>query len=60
MKGIGDTILTLVVLGGILILSAIITNLFTRKMYNRCSDCGALNAKRRSNCRVCNEPLAGR
>jgi uncharacterized OB-fold protein len=41
-------------LGGILILSAVITNLFARKMYNRCVKCGTLNAKRRANCRACN------
>ncbi|MDT4967476.1 MAG: hypothetical protein QOJ64_2213 [Acidobacteriota bacterium] len=49
-----DTLLSIVVLGGILILSAVITNLFARKMYNRCVKCGTLNAKRRGNCRACN------
>ena len=57
MKGLSDTLLTLVVLGGILILSAFLTNLFTRKMYYKCSECGNLNAKRRMNCRVCDNPL---
>jgi rRNA maturation endonuclease Nob1 len=57
MKGLGDTLLTIAVLGGILVVSAILTNLFTRAMYNRCLACGALNAKRRAHCRVCGEPL---
>jgi ribosomal protein S14 len=42
-----------VVLGG----SALITQWFTTKMYNRCSRCGGLNAKRRSQCRLCGNPL---
>jgi hypothetical protein len=49
-----DTLLAVAVLGGILVLSALITNWFARKMYNRCGDCGTLNAKRRTNCRACN------
>lgn len=58
MKKFMDTLLTIVVLGGILVLSAVFTNLYARKMYNRCANCGALNAKRRSHCRICGEPLA--
>jgi hypothetical protein len=48
-----DTLLTLAVLGGILIASALITNWFTRKMYHRCVKCGTLNARRRTHCRNC-------
>ena len=33
--------------------SAFITNWFTKRMYTRCSHCAALNAKRRSHCRIC-------
>ncbi|HWP45140.1 MAG TPA: hypothetical protein VNO14_18000 [Blastocatellia bacterium] len=58
MNSITDTILTIAVLGGILVLSAVITNLFTRWMYYTCSECRALNAKRRSHCRICGSPLA--
>lgn len=58
MKDIWEIILNLAVLAGILILSAVITNLFARKMYNRCRKCGALNAKRRAQCRICGEPIA--
>jgi hypothetical protein len=52
-----DTILSLLVIAGILIISAVITNVFARAMYNRCRKCGTLNAKRRDNCRACNTPL---
>jgi hypothetical protein len=52
-----DTLLSILVLGGILVLSAIITNLFARRMYNRCAECGTLNAKRRTHCRACNVEL---
>jgi hypothetical protein len=57
MKGLTDTLLTIAVLGGILVLSAVFTSLFTRKMYHRCTECGNLNAKRRSHCRICGNPL---
>jgi hypothetical protein len=57
MKGLGDTLLTILVLGGILVISALITGAFTRAMYNRCAQCNALNAKRRSHCRVCDTQL---
>jgi len=52
-----DTLVSIAVLGGILILSAVITNLFARKMYNRCADCGTLNARRRTHCRACNAEI---
>jgi hypothetical protein len=57
MKNLGDTLLTIVVLGGILVLSAVLTNLFTRAMYYRCEGCNALNAKRRTHCRICETVL---
>ena len=57
MKKLTDILLTIGVLGGILVLSAIVTGAFTRAMYFRCAGCGALNAKRRSQCRVCSEPI---
>ena len=57
MKSLTDTLLTIAVLGGILVLSAVFTNLFTRKMYYRCAECGNLNAKRRTHCRICGNLL---
>jgi rRNA maturation endonuclease Nob1 len=57
MKSLGDTLLTIAVLGGILVLSALFTNFFTRKMYYRCSQCRNLNAKRRTHCRICGNEL---
>jgi hypothetical protein len=57
MKALSDTILTIVVIGGVLIIPLLLTNLFVRKMYYRCAGCGALNAKRRANCRICSHEL---
>ncbi|MEW6735658.1 MAG: hypothetical protein AB1489_30485 [Acidobacteriota bacterium] len=57
MKGIWGTVLSLLLLAAILLVSAIITNLFARAMYNRCQHCHALNAKRRTHCRICNTSL---
>ncbi len=57
MKSITDALLTIAVLGGILIASAIFTNMFTRAMYFQCGACRALNAKRRTHCRLCGEKL---
>jgi len=57
MKNLGDTLLTIVVLGGILVVSAIFTNMFTRKMYYKCTECRNLNAKRRTHCRICGNQL---
>ncbi len=48
-----DTLLGVLVLVGILVVSAVITNWFARTMYNSCASCGALNAKRRAHCRSC-------
>ena len=59
MNSVTDSLLTIAVLGGILILSAILTNLFTRKMYYKCANCRNLNAKRRTHCRVCGDALVG-
>ena len=57
MKRLTDTLLTIAVLGGILVLSALFANWFTRKMYFTCSRCRALNAKRRTHCRICGNQL---
>jgi len=48
-----DTLLSILVLVAILAASAVITNWFARTMYRRCSACGTLNAKRRTQCRSC-------
>ena len=53
----GETLLNVAVAAGILGGSFVLTNLFVRKMYYRCRKCGALNAKRRSQCRMCAESL---
>jgi hypothetical protein len=52
-----DTLLSIALMLGILILSALITNWFARTMYNRCAACGTLNARRRDHCRACNAGL---
>ena len=52
-----DTLLSILVLVGILLVSAVITNWFARTMYNRCQSCGTLNARRRLECRACNQVL---
>jgi predicted amidophosphoribosyltransferase len=57
MKSFGDALVTILVLGGILILSGLLTSAFTRRMYLKCSGCGNLNAKRRTHCRVCGLPF---
>ena len=53
-----DALLSVGVLGGILVVSALITNWFARNMYNRCGQCGTLNAKRRTHCRACNTEIS--
>ena len=57
LKRFTDVLITIAVLGGILAGSAVFTSWFTRKMYYKCEGCGALNAKRRSHCRVCGDRL---
>lgn len=52
-----DALLSVAVLGGILVVSAFITNWFARTMYIRCPECGTLNAKRRTHCRACNKEI---
>jgi len=59
MKNLGEILLTVLVLGGILVFSAVLTNLFTRKMYFKCTECKNLNAKRRTHCRICGSVLSG-
>lgn len=54
MKDIFLNVLMVVVILG---LSAIITNVFARAMYIRCARCGTLNARRRVQCRECQESL---
>lgn len=48
-----DTLVNVLLLVGILGVSAFITQWFTKRMYNRCSKCATLNARRRSECRSC-------
>ena len=55
-----DTLLSILVLVGILVVSAVITHWFARTMYNRCASCGTLNARRRANCRSCGAELPKR
>ncbi len=45
--------LAVVILGG----SAILTHFFARAMYITCAKCHTLNARRRTQCRSCGEPL---
>jgi hypothetical protein len=52
-----DALLSIAVLGGILVVSALITNWFARSMYNRCASCATLNAKRRTHCRSCQKEI---
>jgi hypothetical protein len=52
-----ETVLGFAVLAAILIVSALITNWFARTMYNRCDNCGTLNAKRRPQCRACEHEI---
>jgi hypothetical protein len=54
-----DFLINAGLLAVILISSALATNLYVKWAYNRCAACGALNAKRRSRCRTCSEPVGG-
>lgn len=51
------TFFSAALLVAILGLSAVITQWFARTMYKRCADCGALNARRRTRCRICENPF---
>ena len=50
-----DTLLSVAVVVAILGGSALITQWFARTMYNHCTGCGTLNAKRRTHCRNCGQ-----
>lgn len=52
-----ETVVGFAVLAAILIVSALITNWFARTMYNRCGSCGTLNARRRQQCRSCDQEI---
>ena len=49
--------LDLLILGGFFLLilgsGVVATNIYCRFAYNRCESCGAMNAKRRYQCRKC-------
>ncbi|MDA2934514.1 hypothetical protein MYX82_09235 [Acidobacteria bacterium AH-259-D05] len=53
----GETALGILLVVVILATSAFITHAFARLMYNRCSECGTLNARRRIHCRHCGQAL---
>ena len=57
LAGMWETLLSVALLVGILGASAVLTELFVRKMYYRCKNCATLNAKRRSQCRKCGQAL---
>ncbi|HLY59713.1 MAG TPA: hypothetical protein VKV95_03000 [Terriglobia bacterium] len=52
-----STLQQILLVVGILGVSAVITNLFARAMYITCSKCGTLNARRRTACRNCGKSL---
>jgi hypothetical protein len=52
-----ETLVNILVFIGILGAAAVFTELFTRKMYYRCRNCATLNAKRRTHCRQCGQPV---
>ena len=52
-----QTLLNIALVVGILGFSALVTQLFARAMYLRCSQCHTLNARRRSQCRKCGASL---
>lgn len=52
-----STLQQILLVVGILGVSAVVTNLFARAMYITCSKCGTLNARRRTVCRSCGESL---
>ncbi len=52
-----DTLLNVALAAAILGASALVTHLFARAMYVTCPKCRTLNARRRTKCRSCGEPL---
>ena len=48
-----EFLINVALLIGILGASAVITQWFSGRMYNRCAQCKTLNAKRRKQCRAC-------
>lgn len=52
-----DTLLNAALAIAILGASALVTHLFARAMYVTCPKCRTLNARRRSQCRLCGEAL---
>lgn len=52
-----DTLFSILIVGGILLVSFLATQLFARAMYLQCPSCGTLNARRRDVCRQCGETL---
>ena len=54
MSTLLEIVLVVAILGG----SALLTHLFARVMYVTCPKCRTLNARRRSKCRTCGEPLS--
>ena len=52
-----ETALGFLIVVAILGSSAYITHLFATRMYNRCTHCQTLNARRRIECRECGHPL---
>ncbi len=52
----------LLILAGFVVLilggGVVATNIYCQLAYNRCPDCGAMNAKRRSECRKCLAEIA--
>ena len=52
-----ETALGFLIVIAILGTSAFITQLFATRMYNRCTHCRTLNARRRVQCRQCGQPL---
>ena len=56
-RAVSENLQAILLVAGILGVSAVATHWFSRAMYNHCSDCGTLNAKRRSRCRRCDRPF---
>jgi hypothetical protein len=52
-----EILLNILVVVGVLGLSALITHFFARAMYVRCLACATLNARRRTHCRNCHAGL---